>query len=170
MFYLKDLVSALCCISIFISSSCLGFEFVPENRPNSHAPRHINHSKKNLNTILMKKFNEWEGVSYQLGGTGRDGIDCSAFVRLVMRDINIHLPRTTNGQLQNGEKVKRHLLRSGDLVFFRTAPGVKHVGIYLNEGRFMHSSTSKGVIISNLYSKYWSVRYDTAKRVVNDGN
>lgn len=122
-----------------------------------------------MKTRLMQQFRTWEGVRYRLGGTGRHGIDCSAFVREVMQALNIRLPRTTEHQIARGIPVARQSLKAGDLVFFKPTQGTRHVGIYLGKGQFMHSSTSKGVTISSLDNIYWTTRYHTAKRLVTDG-
>jgi cell wall-associated NlpC family hydrolase len=86
---------------------------------------------------------------------------------LVYRDqFNINLPRTTAQQLDFGSQVAANRLRIGDLVFFQTGRNTRHVGILLREGRFMHASTSQGVMISHLNESYWNQRFIMARRVM----
>jgi probable lipoprotein NlpC len=61
--------------------------------------------------------------------------------------------------------VKRSKLKTGDLIFFKTSPRVRHVGIYLEKGKFLHASKKRGVMISRLSDVYWKSRYWKAKRV-----
>jgi cell wall-associated NlpC family hydrolase len=65
------------------------------------------------------------------------------------------LPRSTEAQARIGEPIAISELRTGDLVFFKTSWKTGHVGIYLNDGFFMHASTTKGVMISSLENPYW---------------
>ena len=118
--------------------------------------------KKNL----LKQFNEWKGAKYRLGGLSKKGVDCSGFVYLTFQQrLGIEIPRTTALQSKVGKKVTKKQLKSGDLVFFKTSSKVRHVGIYLSEGNFLHASTSKGVIISNLSNSYWAEKYWKSQRL-----
>lgn len=107
------------------------------------------------------------GIKYRGGGTTKAGFDCSGFVNYVFDDLGIDLPRTSAGMHSSGDKVSKEDLISGDLVFFNTSgKGVSHVGIYIGDGKFIHSSSSKGVKIDKLSDPYyWGKRYVGAKRV-----
>lgn len=114
---------------------------------------------------LYDTFEDWKGTPYKLGGVNRRGIDCSAFVQNTFADkFSIPLPRTTRAQVTSGKKVDKNQLQAGDLVFFKTGYYDRHVGIYLQNNQFMHASTSKGVIISDLNNVYWRKHYWTAIR------
>lgn len=116
---------------------------------------------------LMHAYEQWKGTPYQLGGTTRSGIDCSAFVQIVMRNyFRLDLPRTTSEQMRVGIRVRRSRVRTGDLVFFRTGRTTLHVGIMVDRERFLHASTSQGVMISSLNERYWRERYIRARRVM----
>jgi cell wall-associated NlpC family hydrolase len=116
--------------------------------------------------ILRAETLRWKGTRYQLGGTGRHGIDCSAYVMIAFRNtFGIRLPRCTYNQVRVGTYIKRSQLRVGDLVFFKTSRYSNHVGIYLGKGEFAHASASRGVTISSLYNGYWQSRYWTARRI-----
>lgn len=113
---------------------------------------------------LLAQHERWVGTPYRLGGEGRSGIDCSGLVRQVFSDsFRMDLPRTTNGQALQGQRIERSELKAGDLVFFRP-PGVNHVGVYVGDGYFLHASTSQGVILSELDNVYWQRYYWQSRR------
>ena len=115
---------------------------------------------------LLDFYGRWEGTPYRIGGSTRNGLDCSAFVQTAYRDLfAVDLPRTTKRQAGRGERVRRTRLQSGDLVFFKTGWFERHVGIYVGDGAFIHASTSKGVTRSSLADSYWSKRYWKSVRV-----
>lgn len=102
---------------------------------------------------------------------GRDpstGFDCSGFVRYVFAHaVGMQLPRNSASQFLAGLKVNRADMQPGDLVFFRThgKRRISHVGIYISNGRFIHSPASgKSVEISSLHENYWAKRFAGAKR------
>jgi len=114
---------------------------------------------------LTKSAMRFLGVPYVFGGTTSRGFDCSGYVQHVFALLGIHLPRTADEQYDVGRKVAH--IKPGDLVFFQTyTSGPSHVGIYLGQGRFVHSSSSHGVEVSELHDAYWSARYLGAKRVL----
>ena len=111
----------------------------------------------------------WVGVKYRKGGMDRTGIDCSGLTsRIYLAVTAIRLPRTSLDQSRYGRAVSRADLRPGDLVFFITLKQhvVDHVGIYLGDGKFVHASPSKGVVVSSLFQDYYKQRYHSARRVV----
>lgn len=121
----------------------------------------------NDNAALYEIVNEWLGVPYLYGGNDRDGIDCSAFVGIVYRQIyGINLHRTSNDMLRDVDLIGRSELREGDIVFFTNSKGkVSHVGVYLKDDLFAHSSTSNGVSVSNLEDNYWQKHFYKGGRV-----
>ncbi|MDF1544259.1 MAG: NlpC/P60 family protein [bacterium] len=104
--------------------------------------------------------------------TGRSkyiqGVDCSFFVGDVFRKYDeTELPRSVKEQFRLGAEVPYRQLRYADLVFYRTERNkVSHVGIYVGDGRFIHASTSRGVIITAMSEKYWSQRFAGARRIL----
>lgn len=96
------------------------------------------------------------------------GVDCSMFTQEVFGKFDGRsLPRTVEEQWHEGRPVHRQQLAMGDLVFFRTSyQEVSHVGIFTDGSRFMHASTSQGVIISGLLEDYWAKRYVGARRIL----
>jgi probable lipoprotein NlpC len=124
------------------------------------------HNRSLLKKKLYSQYEEWKGVRYRLGGLNKNGIDCSGFVYMTFQSkFGVKLPRTTELQSKLGEPVKRSKLKTGDLIFFKTSPRVRHVGIYLEKGTFLHASKKRGVMISRLSDVYWKSRYWKAKRV-----
>lgn len=115
---------------------------------------------------LYAQFENWQGVPYQLGGLSKGGIDCSGFVYLTYKNhFGIELPRTTGQQAKTGQPVKGDVFQAGDLVFFKTGILVKHVGIYVENGEFLHASTANGVMLSRLSDPYWSSHYWKTVRI-----
>jgi len=107
------------------------------------------------------------GVPYKWGGTTNKGFDCSGLVWYVFDKNAIKLPRTADIQYKAGKAIAQSNLQQGDLVFFTTyEPGASHSGIYLGQGKFIHASSSRGVMVSNLTDSYWKIRYFGARRIV----
>lgn len=126
-----------------------------------------NYRRENDSALRTEAF-RWLGVPYRVGGMTKAGADCSGFTCAIFQTVyGIKLPRTSMTQFGYGAGVPLRGLREGDLVFFQTsnqAP-VTHVGIYLDNGRFIHSSTKRGVIVSQLSEGYYSERFRGARRV-----
>ena len=107
-------------------------------------------------------------VRYRRGGRAPStGFDCSGFVHYVFAQVlGIDLPQNSVGQYQVGKQIARTDMMTGDLVFFKThGKRISHVGIYLGEGRFIHSpTTGERVRVDNLSSQYWAHRFAGARR------
>lgn len=122
-------------------------------------------SKDAVRQVLLAQHQRWVGTPYRYGGTNERGIDCSALIQNVYRDsFNMQLPRTTWQQVKQGDPVDRSQLQPGDLVFFNPPGSGRHAGIYVGEGRFMHASSSKGVMLSRLDNSYWQRYYWQSRR------
>jgi cell wall-associated NlpC family hydrolase len=117
---------------------------------------------------VMIRIIELINTPYLWGGTTTNGIDCSAFCQRVMKyALGIDIPRTSIMQSTVGEEVNRENLQFGDLIFFNTiGRRISHVGIYLGESVFAHSSSSGGVKTSSLNEDYYNAKYVTARRVI----
>jgi|APHig6443718053_1056840.scaffolds.fasta_scaffold11106_3 cell wall-associated NlpC family hydrolase len=117
--------------------------------------------------ILLKVVEQWIGTPYKYGGSSKSGVDCSGLVWQVFNEaFGINLKRSSIEILTMVKIIKEESLSPGDLVFFKTSDKeVNHVGIYLGERRFVHSSTSRGVIISGLDEPYYKKHYMGAGRI-----
>ena len=109
------------------------------------------------------------GTPYALGGSGGNGMDCSAFTAHIYgKAIGQSLPRSTVDQRKIGKSVGNSRLKFGDLVFFNTTgESPSHVGIFIGDDLFAHASVSWGVTISSLQSSYYKKRYIGARRVLD---
>ncbi len=124
------------------------------------------HESSNIKSAILAQFSNWKGTRYSWGGTTHNGVDCSALMQHIFSDsFHKALPRTTGQQIQNGQQVSKDKLQPGDLVFFRTSPGKRHVGVYVGDNQFIHASTSQGVTISSLANSYWVEHYETARHL-----
>ena len=101
---------------------------------------------------LYRFITDWAGVKYKFGGLDKNGIDCSGFAFLLNKEIyGINLPRISRDQALATKQKNIDRLEEGDLVFFAFGGGaVDHVGVYLNNGYFVHASTTRGVIVDDL--------------------
>lgn len=108
-----------------------------------------------------------------MGGSTDNCIDCSAFVQVMYRDVyQVALPRTAQEQYGVSELIERDELKEGDLVFFHTRGrknSITHVGIYLQNNKFVHASTSNGVSISDLDESYWKPKFRGGGRLKSQG-
>jgi cell wall-associated NlpC family hydrolase len=111
------------------------------------------------------------GVPYKRGGnTAETGFDCSGFVRAMYeKTIGLVLPRRANEQAAATEAIDKRDLRPGDLVFFNTMKrAFSHVGIYVGEGKFIHSpKPGAQVRVEDMGQNYWQRRFDGARRVLS---
>ncbi|MDE7460117.1 MAG: C40 family peptidase [Paramuribaculum sp.] len=117
---------------------------------------------------LLAEASKWLGTGYRYGGDTRSGVDCSGLVLNLYRSaLAIKLPRSSSQQREYCTRISKKDLMEGDLVFFTTGSNskVNHVGMYVGNGRMIHSSTSRGVIVSALDEAYYTRTFHSAGRV-----
>ena len=161
----------LIAICFIVSTTVLAGCSTSPKQPDSAANDTFLSAKNGNSSKVLRKlnrhYNHWKKTPYKLGGTSKRGIDCSGFVQVTYRDVfNKVIPRSTALQVKAGHNISRKNLKLGDLVFFRTGRRQRHVGIFIGNNRFMHASTSKGVMLSKLDSPYWTTHYWKAKRII----
>jgi len=123
--------------------------------------------EKTNNKVLYEFIENWLDTRYRFGGSTKSGIDCSGFSSMLCKEVyKITLPRMASEQYKVCEKIDKENMTEGDLVFFNTRGGVSHVGVYLMNDFFIHSSTKEGVIISNLNEDYYHNRFIGAGRYI----
>ncbi len=118
-------------------------------------------------TNLEKYAKEWLGAKYVYGAASKKKTDCSGYVMQVYKGFyGISLDHNAQRIYDDGRgySIKRKKLQEGDLVFFGNFWKISHVGIYLKGNRFIHASTSKGVVITSMDDNYWSSKYKGARR------
>ena len=140
-------------------------------------------SSKNATSYKKKKASTKEkvvsnalvfkGTKYKFGGTTKKGMDCSGVVYVAYKKENIQLPRVSRDMAKKGKKISLKEARKGDLLFFRTHKSsrkINHVGLIISvknkQIKFIHSTSSKGVIISSLSQKYWKNAFVKATKVL----
>jgi len=131
------------------------------SNPNSTAGKIITHAKR------------FEGTRYKFGGTTKKGMDCSGLIYTSFAEQGIDLPRISRDMAKQGKRISLLKVQEGDLVFFQTNKSknvINHVGlvVYNKSGvlKFIHATTSRGVIISDISEKYWNSAFVQARRVI----
>jgi lipoprotein Spr len=121
------------------------------------------------NISLYSNIDDWYGTRYRYGGTTKTGIDCSGFVQTIfISAFGVTLPRTAKEQYKYVKLISATQLKEGDLVFFNTTGGVSHVGIYLQNNKFIHASVANGVTITDMYEPYYVKHFIGGGRIENN--
>lgn len=126
-------------------------------------------NEKDISNLKLYYFiDEWMGVPYKYGGNDKNGIDCSGFTGLLYREVynkNVSGPTSTLIELTN--IISENELKEGDMVFFHIEKKgkVSHVGVYLQNNKFVHATTKKGVMINDLNENYYKQHYFKSGRL-----
>lgn len=165
-------ILALSLLSLFIfscGSSKKGFSINNDEGNSRNTDKTIGKTAQEVVDNAM----EYKGTPYKYGGTTKRGMDCSGLVYVSFQKEDISLPRTSRAMSLEGKRLKMKEIQPGDLLFFQTNKNrkvVNHVGIVVEvkqgEISFIHSSTSRGVIVSNLDQPYWNEAFLMARRVL----
>ena len=121
-----------------------------------------------INTALT-----YSGVKYKYGGTTRKGMDCSGLLYVSFHEHEVELPRVSHEMAGEGKKIGLEKVRKGDLLFFKTSrkgKRINHVGLVVSvdddDVKFIHSTSSRGVIVSSLREGFWNHSFIKATRVL----
>lgn len=127
----------------------------------------------NRSNAIVATALKYKGTRYKYGGTTKKGMDCSGLVYTAFKAHQIQLPRVSYEQAKRGKKISKSSVRKGDLLFFKTNKNKKrinHVGLVVTSKKgvitFIHSTTSRGVLISSLDERYWKSAFAEARRVL----
>ncbi len=144
----------------------------PEEQISSDFHGETENSEEDIVTKITRYAKDFLGTGYKYGGTGSDGLDCSGLVHTAFSLEGIQLPRTSKEMATIGEKLDLRQVINGDLLFFQTdlrKKVINHVGLVVDIAEdgiyFIHSTTSRGVIISSLTEKYWQEHFIMARRI-----
>ena len=148
----------------FVMSSCSSSKKIVKNT-----------TKKKLSKVdkIVANAMNYKGVRYKFGGTTKRGMDCSGIIYVAFGSENVQLPRISRDMAKRGKKVSLSKTKKGDLLFFKTSKrgrGINHVGLVVsvNKGliKFIHSTSSRGVIVSLLSEKYWKKAFVKATNIL----
>ncbi len=169
LIYIIGLLSLLLLTSSCSSSKRLAQEALQREQLSQKFGFKLN---KKDNLQLYTTASHWLGVPYRSGGTTLKGTDCSGLVGNLYQEIyDKKLSRTAEDIAKNDcQRTSKNNLKAGDLVFFNTSTKkrkrINHVGLFLKEGYFIHASTSRGVIISNLAEEYYRKTWKYGGKVI----
>ncbi len=175
LYSIKPLVTLLIVVLV---SGCSVFRKTP-TKPTTNGTSNTTVKTENKTFPISKKENEklytacqnWLGVPYKFGGSTKAGVDCSGLVNALYKEAYAtQVPRTTSEMYSKYLVVKTNELRTGDLVFFNfESKKASHVGMYLNDRKFIHASTKKGVIVGSLDDAYNAKYFIGGARVLTNG-
>jgi lipoprotein Spr len=172
-------------LSLFLLASCSISKKSAQVKPESSAntikespippiPSYQGYSEKlgfevdeNCNVRLMEESVNWLGVPYKYGGTTKEGVDCSGLTGELYKAVfNKAIPRVSKDIYEKSEQIEKQNLCEGDIVYFYLeGKNESHIGVYLKNNKFIHASTKKGVIISDLDEEYYKKTFCGAGRI-----
>jgi cell wall-associated NlpC family hydrolase len=127
---------------------------------------------KKADAVIASAMN-YAGVRYRYGGETKKGMDCSGLIHVALKENAIAFPRVSYVMAEEGKKIKVKDVRKGDLLFFKTlkkGKKINHVGLVVkvekNEIKFIHATSSRGVIVSSLREGYWNHAFVKATRIL----
>ncbi|WP_420400918.1 C40 family peptidase [Flagellimonas sp.] len=140
------------------------------------APPKISRKEERKNTkaqSIIATAMTFSGTRYKFGGTTQKGMDCSGLVFVSLKENDIEFPRVSYQMAEHGKRIKVGQVQKGDLLYFKTGKSgkrINHVGLVVdvnrNEIKFIHATTSRGVIVSSLREGYWNHAFVKAMRIL----
>lgn len=170
---MKHLFYLLIILTFF--SSCKSTSGIVTSKTDVQKRDHSKISKNKKNQLAEQLINSASvnlGVSYRSGGTTKKGFDCSGLIYATFKQFDIALPRSSSEMAKVGKKINITEVQKGDLIFFKTngQSVINHVGMVIevlsDEIKFIHSSTSKGVVISSTKQGYYAKSFVQANRIL----
>lgn len=159
-------------------SSCRSHKETAKTETSSTAPKSkkvqekyaaiLNVDKSNIENIKLYAFiDEWYGTPYKYGGKNKDGIDCSNFTSTLYSSIyNKSISGSSSSIFEKCSLISKNNLKEGDLVFFKIdGNNISHIGVYLQNNKFVHATTKKGVMIDDLDEPYYKKYFYKAGRL-----
>lgn len=159
--------------------SCGSSKKVSSSKRTSTVDRRTNSSNKNTKrtfnkaNAIVETALAYQGTRYKYGGTNRKGMDCSGLTYKAFGAHHIELPRISYQQATQGKRIKLSTVKKGDLLFFQTNKNrkrINHVGLVIEHKRgvikFIHATTSKGVLVSTMNERYWKNAFTEARRIL----
>jgi len=141
-----------------------------EETKNVETVKEVKETKSSKGEEVLELAKSFLGNKYVWGAAGPKNFDCSGYTQYIYKQFGVSLPRTAATQLNKGTTIEKSDLQVGDAVFFQDQERTKvgHVGIYMGDGNFIHSSSAVGkVTITPLSKNYYETRYVGARRYVD---
>ena len=143
------------------------------NVEESSEPEIVASTKNTKADAIINTALTYSGVKYKYGGTSRKGMDCSGLLYVSFNNNEVNLPRVSHEMAGEGKKIRLEKVKKGDLLFFKTSrkgKRINHVGLVVsvdkNDIKFIHSTSSRGVIVSSLREGFWNYSFVKATRVL----
>ncbi len=116
---------------------------------------------------LYSFISDWYGTPYKYGGCEKSGVDCSCFtINLFDKVYGKKMPRTAGEIYKECDKLSLDSAKEGDLIFFKiNSNSITHVGVYLRDKKFVHASTTRGVLVNSLTETYYSKYFYSAGKL-----
>ncbi len=178
---LYPLIYICLALYLFLLSSCSGNRRITKTEPpvRRNNEKELKEKYASLlqvpagsisNYALYSFIDEWYGTPYKYAGRSRAGIDCSDFVSLLYeKAFGMNISGTSSDMFEHCKPIKESDLKEGDLVFFRiNSKHISHVGVYLQNNRFVHASVHAGVVISQLDEPYYKKYFYKGGKVVKN--
>ena len=156
---------------VLILSAC----GVKKKAPNTASSSNHNSSPAafSLAENIVATAQTYDGTPYKYAGTTRKGMDCSGLVYTAFKTHGQNLPRASYLMAEKGVKITLNEVKKGDLLFFKTSKNrnrISHVGLVVSNGgepiRFIHATTSRGVLVSSLSENYWMNAFTEARSIM----
>ena len=122
---------------------------------------------KSKNEQLYREIDQWLGIPYKYAGKDKKGVDCSGLVCILLDKVySYKIEGSSNTIHKKVNRISNYERREGDLVFFKiNSDQITHIGLYLSNNKFIHSTVQKGVIISSLEEDYYKKYYYSSGRI-----